>query len=149
MPLAPEAPGILTRATPDGSATPFLVPQGVINATVDFRGVMTQRPRGLKCGMWVKYLRADDDCADGLAQHHASRDFPNNSKELARSPQHALVRFPPATSFGLPKCIPPPGQVSRDRGRLQSPSEMRCPETAGSGLRRHLWLASSKDCASP
>ncbi|CAN0182786.1 unnamed protein product [Scytosiphon promiscuus] len=53
MPLAPEAQEIFTIATPEGLFTPTRVPQGVLNATAYFQGVMTDLLRGLDCKVWV------------------------------------------------------------------------------------------------
>ncbi|CAM9128588.1 unnamed protein product [Sphacelaria rigidula] len=41
MSLAPEAQEIFTIVTPDGLLTPTRVPQGVLNATASFQGVLT------------------------------------------------------------------------------------------------------------
>ena len=53
MPLAPEAQEVFTIVTPDGLFTPTRVPQGVLNATSYFKGVMTDLLRGLDCKVWV------------------------------------------------------------------------------------------------
>ena len=53
MPLAPEAPGVFTIVTPDGLFSPTRVPQGVLNATSYFQGVMTDLLRGPDCKVWV------------------------------------------------------------------------------------------------
>ena len=53
MPLAPEAQEVFTIVTPDGLFTPTRVPQGVLNATSYFQGVMTDLLRGLDCKVWV------------------------------------------------------------------------------------------------
>ena len=49
MPLAPDAQEVFTIVTPDGLFTPTRVPQGVLNATSYFQGVMTDLLRGLGC----------------------------------------------------------------------------------------------------
>ena len=53
MPLAPEAQEVFTIATTDGLFTPTRVPQGVLNATSCFQGVMADLLRGLDCKVWV------------------------------------------------------------------------------------------------
>ena len=49
MPLAEEAREIYTITTPLGLFTPTRVPQGVLNATACFEGVMTAFLVGIKC----------------------------------------------------------------------------------------------------
>ena len=53
MPLANIAQEIFTIATSDGLFTPTRVPQGVLNATAYFQGVMSELLHGLKCKIWV------------------------------------------------------------------------------------------------
>ena len=53
MPLAAEAQKMLTIATPEGLFTPTHVPQGVLNATAYFQGVMIKLMGGLNCKVWV------------------------------------------------------------------------------------------------
>ena len=53
MPLAPDAQEVFTIATPEGLFTPTRVPQGVLNATSYFQGVMTDLLHGLDCKVWV------------------------------------------------------------------------------------------------
>ena len=48
MPLAEEAREIFTITTPLGLFTPTRVPQGVLNATAYFQGVMTELLVGIK-----------------------------------------------------------------------------------------------------
>ena len=49
MSLAEEAREIFTITTPLGLFTPTRVPQGVLNATAYFQGVMTELLVGIKC----------------------------------------------------------------------------------------------------
>ena len=53
MPLSEEAQEIFTITTPFGMFTPKRVPQGVLNATSYFQGVMANLLEGLKCKIWV------------------------------------------------------------------------------------------------
>lgn len=48
MPLAADAQEIFTIATPEGLFTPTRVPQGVLNATGYFQGIMTGLLAGLQ-----------------------------------------------------------------------------------------------------
>ena len=54
MPLAEGAREIFTITTPLGLLTPTRVPQGVLNATAYFQGVMTELLVGIKCKIWVE-----------------------------------------------------------------------------------------------
>ena len=56
MPFPPEAQEVFTIVTPDGLFTPTRVPQGLLNATSYFQGVMTDLLRGLDCKVWVCLL---------------------------------------------------------------------------------------------
>ena len=51
--LAEEAREIFTITAPLGLFTPTRVPQGVLNATAYFQGVMTELPVGIKCKILV------------------------------------------------------------------------------------------------
>ena len=53
IPLAPEAQEVFTIVTPEGLFTMTRVPQGVLNATSYFQGVMTDLLRGPDCKVWV------------------------------------------------------------------------------------------------
>ena len=53
MPLAEEAREGFTITTPLGLFTPTRVPQGVLNATAYFQGVITKLLVGIKCKIWV------------------------------------------------------------------------------------------------
>ena len=48
-----EAQEVFTIVTPEGLFTPTRVPQGVLNATSYFQGVMTDLLCGLDCKVWV------------------------------------------------------------------------------------------------
>ena len=54
MALAPEVQEVSTIVTPDGLFTPTRNPQGVLNATSYFQGVMTDLWHGLDRKVWVK-----------------------------------------------------------------------------------------------
>ena len=56
MPLAPEAQEIFTIVTYEGLFTPTRVPQGVLNATAYFQGIMSELLHGLNCKIWVDNL---------------------------------------------------------------------------------------------
>ena len=63
IPLAAEAQEVFTIATPKGMFTPMRVPQGALNATAYFQGVMTELT-GLNCKVWVDdivWWGADED----------------------------------------------------------------------------------------
>ena len=53
MPLAAEAQEVITIATPESLFTPTRVPQGGLNATVYFQGIMTELLGGLNWEVWV------------------------------------------------------------------------------------------------
>ena len=53
MRLAEEAREIYTTTSPLGLFTSTRVPQGVLNATAYFQGVMTELLVGIKCKIWV------------------------------------------------------------------------------------------------
>ena len=55
-PLAPDARELSTIATREGPFAPTCVPQGVLNATSYFQGVMTDLLHGLDCKVWVDDL---------------------------------------------------------------------------------------------
>ena len=54
MQLAAKAQEAFTITTPDGLFTPTRAPQGVLNATAYFQGVMTELLAGLNCKVWVE-----------------------------------------------------------------------------------------------
>ena len=53
LPFAEEAREIFTITTPLGLFTPTSVPQGVLNATAYFQGVMTELLVGIRCKISV------------------------------------------------------------------------------------------------
>ena len=117
---------MFTIATPEGLFTPTRVPQGVLNATVYFQGVMTELLAGFNYKVedivwWV----ADKD------------DLPNTLDKI-------LHRLEDADLFAAaPKCllfdtkmswcgkVYSGRQVSHDRERLSGLANMRRPQTAG------------------
>ena len=76
MPLAEEACEIFTITTPLGLFTPIRVPQGVVNATAYFQGVMTELLVGMKRKIWVVdvlfYADTEDELLDTLDEILAS-----------------------------------------------------------------------------
>ena len=66
MPLAEEAREIFTITTPIGLFTLTRVPQGVLNATAYFQGVMAELLVGIKCKIWVDYVFFYADTEDEL-----------------------------------------------------------------------------------
>ena len=70
MPKAEEAREIFTITTPLGLFTPTPVPQGVLNATAFFQGVMTELLVGIKCKIWVDdvffYADTEDELLDTI-----------------------------------------------------------------------------------
>ena len=61
---------IFTITTPLGLFTPTRVPQGVLNATAYFQGVMTELLVGIKCKIWVDdvffYADTEDELLDTI-----------------------------------------------------------------------------------
>ena len=83
MPLAAEAQRVFTIATPEGLFTPTRVPQGVLNATAYYQGVMTEFLASLNCKVWV------DDIVWWRADEH---NFLNTlDKTLGRSEDAGLI----------------------------------------------------------
>ena len=66
MPWVEEAREIFTITTPHGLFTPTRVPQGVLNATAFFQGVMTELLVGIKCKIWVDDVFFYADTEDEL-----------------------------------------------------------------------------------
>ena len=64
MPLAEEAREIFTITSQLGLFTPTRVPQGVLNATVYFQGVMTELLVGIKCKIWADDVLLHADTED-------------------------------------------------------------------------------------
>ena len=103
MPLAEEAREIFTITTPLGLFTPTRVPQGVLNATAYFQGVMTELLVGSKCKIWVDdvffYADTKDELLDTL------------DEILARLESVGLLAaahkctFSPVRSCGVVRCI--------------------------------------------
>ena len=63
MPLA-EAREMFTITAPLGLFTPTRVPQGVLNATTYFQGVMTELLVGIKCKIWADDVLLHADTED-------------------------------------------------------------------------------------
>ena len=128
MPLAPEAQEVFTMVTPDGLFTPTRVPQGVLNATAYFQGVMTDLLQGLNCKIWVDDVFFYADSEDALLQ--LLDDI------LARLEAVGLFAAAHKCTFfsrELVWCgkVYSNGMVSHDPARIQGLSEMRRPENAG------------------
>ena len=70
MPLAEKAREIFTITTPLGLFTLTRVPQGVLNATAYFQGVMTELLVGIKRKLWVDdvflYADTEDELLDTI-----------------------------------------------------------------------------------
>ena len=70
MPLAEEAQEIFTVTTPFGMYTPRRVPQGVLNVTAYFQGIMAGVLEGLNCKIWVDdvffFADTEDELLDTL-----------------------------------------------------------------------------------
>ena len=70
LPFAEEAREIFTITTPLGLFTPIRVPQGVVNATAYFQGVMTELLVGIKYNIWVDdvffYVDTEDELLDTI-----------------------------------------------------------------------------------
>ena len=143
MPLAPEAQEVFTIVTPDGLFTPTRVPQGVLNATSYFQGVMTDLLCGLDCKVWVDdvfYFAEDETSLLCLLD-----------EILGRLESVGLfVAAHKCTFFAreLVWCgkVYSDSVVSHDPARIQGLSDMRRPQTA-SELMQFLqaanWLRTS------
>ena len=143
MPLAEEAQEIFTIATASGLFTPRRVPQGVLNATAYFQGVMTELLDGLKCKIWVDdvffYADSEDELLSTL------------DAILARLESVGLFAAAHKCTFfarELVWCgkVYSEGRVSHDPTRLQGLSDMRRPETAAElmqFLQAMNWLRTS------
>ena len=128
MPLAADAQEIFTIATPEGLFTPTRVPQGVLNATGYFQGIMTGLLAGLQCKVWV-----DDILWWG-----------KDEQDLMCTLDAILGRLEDAGLFAAAhKCmfydtqitwcgkVFSGGQVAHDRERLSGLANLRRPRTAG------------------
>ncbi|MEP0580138.1 MAG: reverse transcriptase domain-containing protein [Marinobacter sp.] len=128
MPLAPEAQDVFTMATSDGLFTPTRVPQGVLNATSYFQGVMTEVLRGLDCKVWVDDVFFFADTEEALLQ--LLDDILERLENVG-----LFVAAHKCTFFSreLVWCgkVYSNGVVSHDPARVQGLSEMRRPENAG------------------
>ena len=143
MPLAEEAREIFTITTPEGLFTPTRVPQGVLNATAYFQGVMTELLAGLKCKIWVDdvffFADTEDELLDTL------------DAILARLESVGLFAAAHKCTFfarELVWCgkVYSQGCVSHDPVRVQGLSDMRRPETAAElmqFLQATNWLRTS------
>ena len=102
MPLAEEACAIFTITTPLGLFTPTRVPQGVLNATAYFQGVMTELLVGIKCKIWVDdvffYADTDDELLDTLDEILARLESVDCLRLLISVP------FSPVRSCGVVRC---------------------------------------------
>ena len=81
MPWVEEAREIFTITTPHGLFTPTRVPQGVLNATAFFQGVMTELLVGIKRKIWVDdvfcYADTEDELSDTIDEILARRECGN------------------------------------------------------------------------
>ncbi|CAN0012806.1 unnamed protein product [Sphacelaria rigidula] len=127
MPLAEEAQEIFTITTPLSLFTPKRVPQGVLNATVYFQGIITELLVGLKCKIWV----------DGVFFFADTKDecFYTLDAILSRLENVGLFAAAYKGTFFASELVwcgkvYSHGRVSHDPVRLQGLSDMRRPETA-------------------
>lgn len=128
MPLSPEAQDIFTMATSDGLFTPTRVPQGVLNATAYFQGVLTDVLRGLKCKVWVDDVFFFADTEEALLQQ--LDDILERLESIGLFVAAHKCTF---YSRELVWCgkVYSNGVVSHDPARVQGLSEMRRPQNAG------------------
>ena len=127
MPLAEEAQEIFTITTPFGMYTPRRVPQGVLNATAYFQGIMAGVLDGLNCKIWVDDVFFFADTEDALLD--------TLDAILGRLESVGLFAAAHKCTFfarELVWCgkVYSHGKVSHDPTRLQGLSDMRRPETA-------------------
>ena len=128
MPLAAEAQEMFTIAAPEGLFTPTRVPQGVLNATAYFQGVMTELLTGLNCKVWVDdvvWWRADE--GNFLNTLDKILVCLENAGLFAAA--HKCIFFD--TEISWYENVYSGGQVSHDRERLSGLASMRLPQTAG------------------
>ena len=123
--------------------TPTRVPQGVLNATSYFQGVMTELLVGIKCKIWVDdvffYADTEDELLDTL------------DEILARLESVGMFAAAHKCTFFSREIVwcgkvYSQGRVSHDPVRLQGLSDMRRPETAAElmqFLRAMNWLRTS------
>ena len=128
MPLAAEAQKVFTIATPESLFTPTRIPEGILNATVYFQGVMTELLTGLNLKVWV----------DDIVRWGADED------DLLNTPEKIFDRLEDAALFTaahknlffdteISWC----GKVysrrlmSHDRERLSGLASMHLPQTVG------------------
>ena len=128
MPLAAEAQEVFTIATPEGLFTPTRVPQGVLNATAYFQGVMTELLTGLNCKVWVDdivWWDADEDNLLNTLNNILGRLEDAGLSAAA----HKCLFFDTEISW----CgkMYSGGQVFHDREHLSGLTSMHRPQTAG------------------
>ena len=112
MPLAEEARQSFTITTPLGLFTPTRVPQGFLNVTAYFQGVMAGLLVGIKCTIWVDgvffYADTEDELLDTLdeilarlesvglfAAAHKCTFFPVRSCGVVRCTHRGVCRMIP------------------------------------------------------
>ena len=128
IPLTAEAQEVFTIATLEGLFTPTRVPQGGLNATAYFQGVMTELLAGLKYKVWV----------DGIVLWGADEDDLLNTLDTILgclkdaglfAAAHKCLFFDTEISW----CgkVYSGGQVFHDRERSSGLASMRRPQTAG------------------
>ena len=127
MRLSEEAQEIFTITTPFGLYTPKRVPQGVLNATAYFQGIMADLLVGLKCKIWVDdvffFADPEDELLDTLDAFLSSLESVGFYAAAHKCTFFAceLVWWGKKYSHW---------RVSHDPERLQGLSDIRRPETA-------------------
>ena len=128
MPLAVEAQEVFTITTPEDLFTPTRVPQGVLNATVYFQGVVTEVLAGLNCKAWVDdivWWGADEDNLLSTLDKILGR-LEDAGLFVAA---HTCLFFDTEISwYGK---VYSGGKVSHDRERLSGLGGMYRPQTVG------------------
>ena len=103
------------------------MPQGVLNATAYFQGVMKKLFAGLNCKVWVDdIVWWGDDADDFLIL--LDKIFGRVEDDGLFAAAHKCLFF--AKSRGAARCTRE-GQVSHDRKRLSGLASVRRPQTAG------------------
>ena len=128
MPLTEDAREIFTIVTPQGLFTPTRVPQGALNATAYFQGVMSELLIRLKCKIWV-----DDSIVFGKIKDDLYDTLNTILERLERVGLFAAAHKCTFFAREIIWCgkVYSRGRVSHDPVRLQGLSDMRRPETAG------------------
>ena len=127
IPLAAEAQEVFTIATPEGPFTPTRVPEGVLNATAYFQGVMTELLAGLNCKVWVDDIVWWDADENNLL-NTLNKTLGRLKAAGLSAAAHKCLFFDTEISW----CgkMYSGGQVFHDREHLSGLASMRRPQTA-------------------